>query len=122
MIAFPDRAAVGADLLEVEVGVVDEPDGDAPSGKPVVGSREARRPGEGGAGDGPVRRRQPRQVPVRRQRRRQVRVVGQQRAPGRGSRRVDRPVVGAAAGDDLEEGGQLPGQVVGRLARLGPGR
>jgi hypothetical protein len=121
VVALADAAAVGADFLQKQVGVIEQPRGQAPGGEPVVPGREAGAADERGAADGPVRRADVGEIPVRRQDGRQVRVVGQQRPAGGRARRPQRPVVRAAAGRHQGgEGGQVRGQAIDRGAGLRP--
>ena len=105
-VALAHAGAVGADLLDEEVGRVDERRRDAPGGEAVVAGADRRPTDQRGAGDGPTGCADLGQVPVRRQRRLEVGVVGEERPARRGARAGDGPVVRAAvdAGEGREGG------------------
>src|SRR5262249_6804670 len=92
-VALAHAAAVGADLLPEEIGIVYQAGGHAPGGYAVVPAHDGRATHERGTGSGPGGRADVRQVPVGGNAGVEVGIVGQERPAGRGARRGQGPVI-----------------------------
>ena len=96
-VALPHAAAVGADLLDKQIGIVDQARRQSPGAEAVVAGQHVRAAEKSRAGGLPFRRADVGEIPVARQTRIEVRIVGDERPARGGAARGDGPVVRAAA-------------------------
>ncbi len=121
LVADAHTRPVRTDLLEEQIGVVDQAGGHPPGTPAVEADREGRRPHQGGTGEMPLRRGHMGEVPVGRVRGGEVGVVRNDGATGCGAVSGNRPVVRSPAharrrGEQREIGGEPIDGGTGRLA------
>ena len=88
---------IGAELLDKEIGVVDQPRGHTPRAVAIVSDADPGRTDEGSPRNGPIRGPDVQEVPGRGQRGRKMRIIRQERTTTRGSVSGQDPVVRGAS-------------------------